>query len=143
MGGRFVGRTARQHPDLTADRLDGPAWLPPVVLSVLALDGVLSALAASFLLPLRLGSVPFPISMLISGAVNAALVWAALHWTSSPRVAALPLWTWLATVLGLTFGGPGSDLVFGGVGVMAYAALLLIAAGALPPAAVLWRYARS
>jgi hypothetical protein len=116
--------------------------LPPVVLSVLALDGVLSALAASFLLPLRIGSVPFPVSMVISGAVNAALVWAACDWTSSPRVAALPLWTWLATVLGLTFGGPGSDLVFGGVGVMAYAALLLIAVGALPPAAVLWRYSR-
>ena len=116
--------------------------MPPVVLSVLAFDGVLSALAASFLLPLRLGSVPFPISMVISGAVNAALVWAALQWTSSPRVAALPLWTWLATVLGLTFGGPGSDLVFGGVGVMAYAALLLLAVGALPPAAVLWWDAR-
>ena len=86
--------------------------------------------------------MPFPISMLISGAVNAALVWAALQWTSSPRVAALPLWTWLATVLGLTLGGPGSDLVFGGVGVMAYAALPLIAVGALPPAAVLWRYSR-
>jgi len=111
--------------------------LPPVVLGVLAVDGVLSALAAAFLLPLRLGSVPFPISMLISGAVNAALVWAALHWTTSTRVAALPLWTWLITVLGLTFGGPGDDLVFGGVGVMAYAALLLIAVGALPAAAVL------
>lgn len=112
--------------------------MPPVVLSALALDGVLSALAASFLLPLRLGAVPFPVSMLISGAVNAALVWAALQWTSSPRLAALPLWTWLATVLGLTFGGPGSDLVFGGVGVMAYAGLFLLVVGALPPAAVLW-----
>lgn len=109
---------------------------------MLAFDGVLSALAASFLLPLRLGAVPFPISMLISGAINAALVWAALQWTSSPRVAALPLWTWLATVLALTFGGPGSDLVFGGVGVMAYAALPFIAVGALPPAAVLWWDAR-
>jgi len=104
---------------------------------VLAVDGVLSALAAAFLLPQRLGSVPFPISMLISGAVNAALVWAALHWTTSTRVAALPLWTWLITVLALTFGGPGSDLVFGGVGVMAYAVLLLIVVGALPAAAVL------
>lgn len=104
---------------------------------MLAVDGVLSALTAAFLLPLRLGSVPFPISMLISGALNAALVWAALHWTTSTRVAALPLWTWLITVLALTFGGPGGDLVFGGVGVMAYAALLLIAVGALPAAAVL------
>lgn len=104
---------------------------------MLAVDGVLSAIASAFLLPLRLGAVPFPISMLISGAVNAALVWAALQWTPSVRVAALPLWTWLITVLGLTFGGPGDDLVFGGVGVMAYAALLLIVVGALPAAAVL------
>ncbi|WNG80731.1 hypothetical protein C6A86_021380 [Mycobacterium sp. ITM-2016-00316] len=137
MGDRLPGRAARQHPDLTAEHPDGAAWLSPVVLSVLAVDGVLSALAAAFLLPLRLGAVPFPISMLISGAVNAALVWAALHWTTSTRVAALPLWTWLITVLALTFGGPGSDLVFGGVGVMAYAVLLLIAVGALPAAAVL------
>ena len=46
MGGRLIGRAARQHPDLTAARHDGPAWLPPVVLFVLAVDGVLSALAA-------------------------------------------------------------------------------------------------
>jgi hypothetical protein len=137
VGGRLIGRAARQHPDLTAARHDGPAWLPPVVLFVLAVDGVLSALAAAFLLPLRLGSVPFPISMLVSGAVNAALVWAALHWTTSTRVAALPLWTWLITVFALTFGGPGDDLVFGGAGVMAYAALPLIVVGALPAAAVL------
>lgn len=104
---------------------------------MLAFDGVLSALAAALLLPIRLGPVPFPVSMLISGAVNAALVWAALHWTTSTRTAALPLWTWLITVLGLTFGGPGGDVVFGGVGVMAYAVLLLIAVGTLPAAAVL------
>jgi hypothetical protein len=112
------------------------------MLSVLAFDGVLSALAAAFFLPLRLGMVPFPITMLISGAVNAALVWAALQWTSSPRVAALPLWTWLATVLLLTLGGPGRDIVYGGAGVMAYAALLLILVGALPAAAVLRWHAR-
>lgn len=104
---------------------------------MLAVDGVLSALAAAFLLPLRLGPYPLPLSMLVSGAVNAALVWAALHWTASTRIAALPLWTWLITVLALTFGGPGDDVVFGGVGVMAYASLLLIVVGALPAAAVL------
>jgi hypothetical protein len=83
--------------------------------------------------------VPFPISALIAGGVNAALVWAALHWTTSPRLASLPLWTWLLTVAVLTFGGPGDDIVFGGVGVMEYAPLLLIALGALPPALVLRR----
>jgi hypothetical protein len=104
---------------------------------------VLSAVAAAFFLPLRIGSVPFPISALLSGLLNAALVWAALQWTSSPRVAALPLWCWLLTVAGLTFGGPGDDIVFGGVGIMEYAPLLLIALGALPPAALLWRYVRA
>ena len=57
MGDRLPGRAARQHPDLTAEHPDGPAWLSPVVLFVLAVDGVLSALAAAFLLPLRLGAV--------------------------------------------------------------------------------------
>jgi len=103
---------------------------------------VLSAVAAAFFLPLRIGSVPFPISALISGLVNAALVWAALEWTSAPRVAALPLWCWLLTVAGLTFGGPGDDIVFGGVGVMEFAPLLLIVLGALPPALLLWRHVR-
>ena len=104
---------------------------------------MLSAVAAAFFLRLRIGSVPFPISALISGLVNAALVWAALEWTSSPRVAALPLWCWLLTVAGLTFGGPGDDIVFGGAGVMEYAALPLIVLGALPPALVLWRHVRA
>ena len=132
---RVTCRTARQHPDLTP--------LRPVVLALLAIDGVLSAVAAAFFLPLRIGSVPFPISALISGLVNAVLVWAALQWTSVPRVAALPLWCWLLTVAGLTFGGPGDDIVFGGAGIMEYAPLLLIVLGALPPALLLYRRTRS
>ena len=131
MGARVAYRTVRQHPDLTP--------LRPAVLTLLAIDGVFSAVAAAFFLQLRIGSAPFPISALISGLVNAALVWAALQWTSNPRLAALPLWTWLLTVAGLTFGGPGDDIVFGGVGVMEYAPLMLIVLGALPPALVLWR----
>ena len=135
MGDRVACRAVRQHPDLTA--------LRPVVLTLLAIDGVLSAVAAAFFLPLRIGSVPFPISALISGLVNAALVWAALQWTSAPRIAALPLWCWLLTVAGLTFGGPGDDIVFGGVGIMEYAPLLLIVLGALPPALLLWRHVQA
>ena len=109
VGSLVVG--ARQHPDLTLSPDDTRA-LRAVVLTLLAVDGVISAVLAAFFLPLRLGPVPFPISALISGLLNAALVWAALQWTSSPRLAALPLWTWLATVAGLTFPGPGDDAVF-------------------------------
>lgn len=110
-----------------------------LVLGLLALDGVLSALAGALLLPLYLGPVPFPISALLSGALNAALVWAAGYWTDNPRLAGLPLWTWLACVAVLTLGGPGGDVVFGGPGIMAYSALLLMVLGALPAALVLRR----
>ena len=137
MGGRFAHIGARQHPDLTLSPDDTRA-LRAVVLTLLAVDGIISAVLASFFLQLCLGPVPFPISALLSGLLNAALVWAALQWTSSPRVAALPLWTWLATVAGLTFPGPGDDAVFSAE----WALLLLMVLGALPPAVLLYRRTR-
>jgi hypothetical protein len=111
-------------------------------LALLAVDGVLSALAGTLLLPSYIGSIPFPISGLISGLVNAALVWAARRWTRSPRVAALPLWTWLITVGVISMGGPAGDVLLGGHGLMAYGALLLIVPGVTPPVWVLWRRKR-
>jgi hypothetical protein len=134
VGRRFAHIGARQHPDLSPPP-DDPRALRAVVLTLLAVDGVISALLASFFLSLRLGTVPFPISALISGLLNAALVWAALQWTSSPRLAALPLCTWLATVAALTFPGPGDDAVFSAQWLL----LLLIAVGAIPPLLLLYR----
>ncbi|CAN1515788.1 hypothetical protein MCEMAEM6B_00938 [Mycobacteriaceae bacterium] len=122
----------------------GSAWdsrFGPVVLAVLTVDGVLSAVAGALLLPLYLGAIPFPVSALVSGLVNAALVWAAGHWTGSKGLAALPLWAWLATVAALTFGGPGGDIVFGGQGILAYSVLILLLLGAVPAAMVLRRMA--
>lgn len=110
-----------------------------VVLALLAVDGVLSALAGALLLPFYIGTIPFPISGLISGLVNAALVWAAGRWTRSARVAALPLWTWLLTVAVISTGGPADDIILGGSGLLAYGALLLIVLGVAPPVLVLWR----
>jgi len=121
---------------------DGGATDPAirvVVLALLAVDGVLSALAGAMLLPLYIGSIPFPISGLISGLVNAALVWAAGRWTKSPRVAAMPLWTWLITVGVLSMGGPNDDVILGGRGLMRYGALVLIVLGVAPPVWMLWR----
>lgn len=110
-----------------------------VVLAVLAVDGVLSAIAGALLLPLYLGTVPFPVSAVVSGLVNAALVWAAGHWTESRRLAALPLWAWLATVAAFTLGGPGGDIVFGGPGIMGFSVLIFLLLGAVPAAMVLRR----
>jgi hypothetical protein len=137
-----------QRPDLsaTASRLrtsDDTGATTPVfriaVLTLLSIDGVISAVGGALWLPSYIGSIPFPVSALISGLLNAALVWAAGRWTSSARVAALPLWTWLLTVLLMCVPGPGGDVIFGGRGMMAYSPLLLLAMGAVPPFVVLFR----
>ena len=60
MGGRFTHGRSRQHPDLSQSPEDTRA-LRTVVLTLLAVDGIISAVLAAFFLPLRLGSVPFPI----------------------------------------------------------------------------------
>ena len=112
MGGGFAGGTARQRADLTDVRRI-------VILVLLALDGILCAVAATLLLPSYLGSVWFPISAVVAGAVSVVLVWAARRWTDSTRLAALPLITWLLTVAALTVGGPGGDTMMGGAGIAA------------------------
>jgi hypothetical protein len=129
---RDVDRLAAgQHPDLTVFRIG--------VLALLAVDGVLSAIGGALFLPSYIGAIPFPISALISGVLNAALVWLAGRWTTSPRVAALPLWTWLLAVLIMCLTGPGGDVIFAGRGIMAYGLFLLLAAGLAPSVWVLWR----
>lgn len=138
MGSGRGGRAALPHPDPTAAPDDRRPW-HPILLVVLAVDGVISALIGAFFLPLYLGAVPFPISAVVSGALNAALVWAGAQVTPSLRLAALPLWTWLATVAGLTFGGPGGDVVFGATNWGAIALVLLLVLGVAPAAAVLRR----
>ncbi len=115
--------------------------LARAVLGLLTFDGVLCAIAGALLLPLYVGPVPFPISAVLSGLVNAGLVWAAGHWTDSHRLAGLPLWAWLATVVALTVGGPGGDIVFGGRGIMQFGVLVLMIFGALPAVLLLRRMA--
>ena len=132
MGGGFAGGTARQRADLTDVRRI-------VILVLLALDGILCAVAATLLLPSYLGSVWFPISAVVAGAVNVVLVWAARQWTDSTRLAALPLITWLLTVAAFTVGGPGADTMMGGARIAALGPVLLMACGALPAVWLLLR----
>lgn len=136
MGRGIAGGAARQRSHLTAP---SSGWERFAVLAVLTLDGVLSAIAGAFLLPLYMGAIPVPVSALISGLVTAALVWTALQWAPTPRLAALPLWAWLVTALGLTLGGPGDDIVLSGAGVMQLAPVVFIVLGGGPPAYLWWR----
>lgn len=106
---------------------------------MLAVDGVISAVLGAVFMPIYLGSVPFPVSAVLSGLLNAALVWAASIWTDSRRIAATPLLAWLATSAILMMGGPGNDIVFGGPGLLAYSVLLFLVLGAAPPVWVLRR----
>jgi hypothetical protein len=114
-----------------------------IVLGLLAADGVISAIAGALFLQVRLGNMPFPISALISGLLNALLVWVGLQWTSSVRLAALALWTWLFTVAAMTLTGPGGSVVFGGQGFDQWSVAVLLVLGVLPPGIVLWRAARA
>ena len=117
------------------------------VFGLLAVDGVISAVLGTVFLLTYIGAVPFPISALISGLVNALLVWAGLQWTSSLRLAALSLWTWLFTLAAMAlFGGPGGDVLFGvspGPAFDQWSPIVLLLFGALPPGIVLWRAAQS
>lgn len=145
--GPQLGALALQHADLTGARphtglaevggTGSAARL--VVLTLLGVDGALCAVASALFLPSYVGSQPFPVSALIGGLVNAALVWAGMHWTESLRLAALPLWIWLVTVALMTLGGPGDDVIFAGRGVMTYSILVMILLGSAPPAWLLWR----
>ena len=112
-----------------------------VILILLAVDGVLCAVAAALLLPYRIGGVPMPISAVFAGLINLGLVWAASYWARSGSLAALPLWTWLATVAAFTLGGPGGDVIVGGEGVRAFSVLILLTLGCLPPVLMLRRIA--
>ncbi|MGY4711138.1 hypothetical protein ACXDF8_16510 [Mycolicibacterium sp. CBM1] len=130
-------RRARSGPP-AEDPAASDRAIRTVVLALLAVDGVLSAVAGALFLPVYFGAVPFPVSALVSGLVNLALVWAASYWTESGRLTALPLITWLVTAAVLSLGGPGGDIVFGGPGVMGYSVLVFLVVGALPPALLLW-----
>ncbi len=131
MGRGVAGGAARQRADLIDGRRSDPA-LRIGILALLALDGILCALTAALLLPSYLGSVWFPASAVVAGAVNVALVWAARQWTDSTRLAALPLITFLLTIAVLSLGGPGGDMTMSGAGIAGFGPVLLTAVGALP-----------
>lgn len=138
MGGGFVGRASRQHPNLssqaprTVDSDGATSAVSRIVLTLLAVDGVITAVVGALLFPYFLGVVPFPVSALLVGLANMALVWAAMQHSDSLLRGGLPLWTFLAAVVVLILGGPGDDVIFNGPNLYAFGSLIFIVVGALP-----------
>jgi Family of unknown function (DUF6113) len=111
--------------DRAAARVPAVAPVPPVpdrdpvVLRVLA--GVLVAVAAvalavleCFLVPLRIGSVPFPIAVPLALAGNILLARLAGRQTGSLVGAAVPPVLWLAVVIVLSLPRAEGDLIVEG-----------------------------
>lgn len=87
------------------------------------------ALVEVFWLPLRVGGVPVPVSVLAAVVGNVLLVRAALAVSGSKLVAALPALVWLAVVVAAMGRRPEGDLVItvgGGVSNVVTVAFLLL-----------------
>jgi Family of unknown function (DUF6113) len=96
-----------------------PAAADPLALRVLA--GALIAVAAialtvleCFLVPLRIGSVPFPVVVPMAMAGNILLARLAGRWTGSVAGAAVPPVLWLVVVIVLALPRPEGDLIVSG-----------------------------
>jgi hypothetical protein len=106
---------------MTAARLLGWGLLTAVVSLWLALTEV-------FWLPLRVGPVLVPVSILVAVAANLLLPAAALRRSGSRVVAALPAVVWLVVVIAAMMRRPEGDLVIigrGAAGTVNLAFLLL------------------
>ncbi|MFC7448559.1 hypothetical protein [Rhodococcus daqingensis] len=87
----------------------GRGALDSMILGLLIFDGALTAVLAVLFLPTYLGSVAFPISALVAGAVNVLLVLGARTVTDRVSRAALPLVGWFLGFVLCMVGGPGGD----------------------------------
>lgn len=108
------------------ERVAGIVWL--CVGAVVAT--LLSALYLGSRITVGEVSVPFPWPVVVAPWFNFVLVRTAMLWTDNRRVAATPLWVWLATYSVLLFWpvlpGAGGDTPLGGT----VWAVLLLALGA-------------
>ena len=106
-----------------------------VTLVVLVFDAVLLALVELLFLPLRLGGVPLPLTILLAAVTMPWLVRGAAGLGGPPAVAGAPLVVWVAAVLVFGVAGPGGDVLLP----VDWRSLALLAAGIFPGAVELGR----
>ncbi|SEF27017.1 hypothetical protein SAMN05421837_103591 [Amycolatopsis pretoriensis] len=103
-----------------------------LLLVLLVVDTVLLAVLELFFLPLRIGVVPLPVTVIV-GAVTTPWLVSTTAKLVRPGLSWVPLAVWVVVVFGLGLLGPGGDLVL----IQDWRALVLLGASALPGALVL------
>jgi len=107
-------------------------WEQRLFLLLLTLDTVLLAVLELFFLPLRIGVVPLPLTVVV-GAVTTPWLVSTTAKLVRPGLSWVPLVVWVVVVFGVGLLGPGGDLVL----IQDWRALVLLGASALPGALVL------
>lgn len=107
-------------------------WDRRLLLVLLVFDTVLLAVLELFFLPLRIGVVPLPVTVVV-GAVTTPWLVSTTAKLVRPGLSWVPLAVWVVVVFGLGLLGPGGDLVL----IQDWRALVLLGASALPAALVL------
>jgi hypothetical protein len=110
------------------------AWTLPAVVV-----GAWLALTEVFWLPLRVGGVLFPISVVAAVAGNFLLPGLAFRLSGSRLVAVLPGVAWLVVVIGAMGRRPEGDLVVVGTGAIGTLSLVFLLVGVLAAAVAVGR----
>ncbi|MFF0815369.1 hypothetical protein ACFYVR_09490 [Rhodococcus sp. NPDC003318] len=120
----------------TAEPVPGHGILDRLILALLVFDGFVTALLAVLFLPVRIGSVPVPVSALVAAVVNVLLLCGARTVTDRLVRVAWPLFAWFVGFLLCMVGGPGGD----GLLLADWRTLLLLVAGLVPATALLLKW---
>lgn len=92
----------------------GQWWLVAGGLLVATLGTALATIAASFLVPFRVGGIPIPVSVAITAVANVVAVQFSYLVTRQRWVVAGPALSWLVVVIWLAFPATEGDFVISG-----------------------------
>jgi hypothetical protein len=109
--------------------------LARITLVVLVFDALALAVVELLYLPLRMGAVPFPITVLLAVVSTPWLVRSAAELGGPRVVAAVPLVVWVLALGVLGVGGPGGDVLLP----VDWRSVLLLSGGMFPAAVLLGR----
>ena len=106
-----------------------------ITLVVLMCDTVALAVVELLYLPLRVGAVPLPITILLAAVSTPWLVRSTAELGGPRMLAAVPMLLWVLALGVLGVAGPGGDVLLGDD----WRSTLLVAGGTIPAAVALGR----